>query len=170
MAKILTKEKEIHKKAFEYYFALGKYRNLKKVAEEFNKSIVAINNWNVSFKWQERVKVRDKAVNKEFERKANETIADIKNNYHSFLKALIGQAVQDFKAGKLKIENPIDLIRIISLDLEILGEGDGSNSGMMQELSQAIDAGRKMYEQERKKMLAEKEKEKEEDETSGDAE
>jgi hypothetical protein len=65
---------------------------------------------------------------------------------------MIAQAIEDFKAKDLKIETPLDLIRVIQMDLELLGEGDGSKSGMLDEMTKAISAGRELYEAQLKTM------------------
>lgn len=147
MASSLVKEeKDIHRQAFEYYYALGSDRNLREVSREFNKSLTSVHNWSISFDWKSRIELRDAETSKLLEKKTNETIVEIKAKYHTFLKAMIAKAIEDFKARKIVIETPLDLVRIMQMDLELMGEGDGGKSGMMNELTDAITAGRKLYE------------------------
>lgn len=147
MASSLVKEeKDIHRQAFEYYYALGSDRNLREVSREFNKSLTSVHNWSISFDWKSRIELRDAETSKLLEKKTNETIVEIKAKYHTFLKAMIAKAIEDFKARKIVIETPLDLVRIMQMDLELMGEGDNGKSGMMNELTDAITAGRKLYE------------------------
>lgn len=151
---LIKEEKDIHRSAFEYYYAMGVDRNLRDVAKEFNKSLTSVHNWSVSFDWKSRIELRDAETTKLLEKKTNETIVEIKAKYHTFLKAMIAKALEDFKSKNLKIETPLDLVRIITLDLELMGEGDTGNAGMMNELTEAISAGRKLYEAQLAKQTA----------------
>lgn len=152
---LIKEEKEIHRRAFEYYYAMGDKRNLRDVAKEFNVSLTSVHNWSVSFDWKSRIELRDAENAKLLEKKTNETIVEIKAKYHTFLKAMIAKAIEDFKAQKFKIETPLDLVRIIQLDLELMGEGDAGKGGLMKELTDAIQAGRKLYEAQLQKMQSE---------------
>lgn len=153
---LIKKENQRHKRAFEYYYAMGQRRNLRDVAKEFDTTLTTVHNWSKSFDWKSRIELRDNEVSKMMEKKTNETIVDIKAKYHTFLKAMIAQAIEDFKKKDLKIETPLDLIRIMQMDLELMGEGDGAKSGMMDEMTKAISAGRELYEAQLKSMQAEK--------------
>lgn len=153
MASTLVKdEKDIHRSAFEYYYAMGADRNLRAVGKEFNKSLTTIHNWSTSFDWQSRIMMRDTEVAKMLEKKTNETIVEIKAKYHTFLKAMIAKAVEDFKSNKIVIETPLDLVRIMQMDLELMGEGDSGKGGMLQEFTDAISAGRALYEEQLKQL------------------
>lgn len=143
---LLKKENNLHRQAFEYYLAKGADRNLRDVAKEFNKSLTSVHNWSLSFDWKSRIELREAEVTKMLERKTNETIVEIKAKYHTFLKAIIGKAIEDFKKGTLLIETPLDLVRIMQMDLELMGEGDSGKAGMMSEFTEAIQAGRMLYE------------------------
>ena len=48
-------EKEHHKQAFAYYYALGDNRTLAKVAEEFKVKESLVLNWSSSFEWKKRI-------------------------------------------------------------------------------------------------------------------
>lgn len=144
---LVKEEKDIHRSAFEYYYAMGSDRNLRAVAKEFNKTLTSVHNWSISFDWKSRIELRDAETSKLLEKKTNETIVEIKAKYHTFLKAMIAKAIEDFKARKIVIETPLDLVRIMQMDLELMGEGDNGKAGMMNELTDAINGGRKLYEQ-----------------------
>lgn len=153
---IIKTERDIHRQAFEYYYAMGSDRNLREVAKQFDKTLTSVHNWSISFDWKSRIELRDAETSKLLEKKTNETIVDIKAKYHTFLKAMIAKAIEDFKAKDLRIETPLDLVRIMQMDLELMGEGDSGASGMMNELTDAISAGRKLYEAQLAKEQAEK--------------
>lgn len=152
---LVKNERDIHRSAFEYYYAMGNERNLRDVAKEFNKSLTSIHNWSISFDWKSRIELRDAETSKLLEKRTNETIVEIKAKYHTFLKAMIAKAIEDFKARNLKIETVHDLVRIMQMDLELMGEGDNGKTGMMNELTEAISAGRKLYEAQLKQAQAE---------------
>jgi transposase len=156
---LIKEEKEIHRQAFEYYYALGSERNLREVAKEFNKSLTSVHNWSVSFDWKSRIELRDAETSRMLEKKTNETIVEIKAKYHTFLKAMIAKAIEDFKAKRILIETPLDIIRVMQMDLELMGEGDSGKSGMLQEFTDAIDAGRKLYEEQLRQAQAQATKE-----------
>ncbi|HDR8409161.1 MULTISPECIES: hypothetical protein [Bacillus cereus group] len=151
---LVKEEKEHHRRAFEYYLAMGEKRNLREVAKEFNKSLTTIHNWSVSFDWKSRIEIRDAEMSKMLEKKTNETVTDIKAKYHTFLKAMLADAIQRFKKGEMKIESPLDLVRIMQMDLSLLGEGDQGKTGMLQEFVTAIDSGRAIYEEMLKQQAA----------------
>lgn len=150
---LIKEEKEVHKQAFEYYYAMGKTRNLREVAKEFNKSLTSVHNWSQSFDWKSRIELREQETSKMLEKRTNETIVDIKAKYHTFLKAMIAKAIEDFKKEKIVIETPLDLVRIIQMDMELMGEGDSGAGGMMKELTAAISSGRELYEAQLKKEM-----------------
>lgn len=152
MAKSLIKEeKEIHRQAFEYYFLLGKGRNLREVAKEFNKSLTSVHNWSQSFDWKNRIEIREIETARMLEKATNETVVEIKARYQTICKALIERAMKDFQEDKFGIETPLDLIRVMQMSLELIGEGNSSSAGLMNELTDAISAGRKLYEEQLKR-------------------
>ncbi|MGR5914619.1 hypothetical protein ACT7DA_21140 [Bacillus pacificus] len=67
---------------------------------------------------------------------------------------MLADAIQRFKKGEMKIESPLDLVRIMQMDLSLLGEGDQGKTGMLQEFVTAIDSGRAIYEEMLKQQAA----------------
>ncbi|MGD9141312.1 MAG: hypothetical protein PVJ42_07205, partial [bacterium] len=55
-------EREHHKKAFEFYYALGEARSYRKVAEEFSVSLGTVKLWGRSFGWKGKIRERDTEV------------------------------------------------------------------------------------------------------------
>lgn len=144
---LIKEEKEIHRQAFEFYYLLGKKRNLRDVAKEFNKSLTSVHNWSQSFDWKNRIEIREIETARMLENETNETVVEIKARYQTILKALIEQAMKDFREEKFKIETPLDLIRVMQMSLELIGEGNTGSAGLMNELTEAISSGRKLYEE-----------------------
>lgn len=141
----IKQEQRKHKEAFEMYYVMGDDRSMRKLAKALNISLTTINNWAQSFDWTSRIEVRDSAIGKELERKTNETVVEMKAKYHTFLKGLIARAIEDFKNKHLGIEDVDDLIKVMKLDLELLGEGGGSSGGYLDDLNKAIGAGMAMF-------------------------
>ena len=56
------KETKLHLETFELYYSLESKRSYKKVAELIGVSERAVAEWGKTFKWQERVKDRDKKI------------------------------------------------------------------------------------------------------------
>lgn len=142
-------EKQQHREAFEVYYLLGEgKRSIRKVAKQLGRPPSTIQIWAQSFNWQERAEIRDAEVQRQFgelQKKTNDTLVDMKATYHKFLKALIAEALADMKAKKLKIESIGELIKVMELDLSLLGEEDRRAQGQMEQLNQAIQASLTMF-------------------------
>lgn len=64
-------EREIHHRAFAFYFALGPTRTLAKVAQEFNLKDATALNWSATFGWKERlIELENRSKESEFREKA----------------------------------------------------------------------------------------------------
>jgi transposase len=134
-------EKQIHKEAFEAYYLMGDERSIRKVAKQLGRSHSTVQVWAKSFNWEERVEVRDALIQQQFDervKKTNDSLVDMKANFHKFLKYLIAEALQDAQQKKLKIGSVSELIRVIELDLSLLGEDDRKARSQLDALSQAI--------------------------------
>jgi hypothetical protein len=141
-------EKPQQREAFEVYYLMGDVRSVRKVAKEVGKSSTTIQNWSNQFNWQERVEIRDTTVKKAFEKqveKVDDTIVNIKAQYHKVLKFVIAEALKDIQSGKLKITSVRDLIGVIELDLTLLGEEDRRTQGQMDDLNKAITSSLQMF-------------------------
>lgn len=136
-----TPENLEQKQAYEYYYTLGTERNLRKVAQKFNKSLTTIHKWNKSYNWQERVEIRDAENARRLEQANNDAIVEIKAKYHKIIKAVISKFVEDFQANKVKIRHVKDLERLMRLDLELLGEEGKRSEGYIDELNRAVKTG-----------------------------
>lgn len=144
MPDVIKQEQKKHKEAFEMYYAMGDERSMRKLAKALNTSLTTVNNWAQSFDWTSRIEVRDAQVGRMLEAKTNETVVEMKAKYHTFLKGLIARAIENFKEKTLNIEDIDDLVKVIKLDLELLGEGGGTGNGYLDDLNKAIGAGMAM--------------------------
>lgn len=64
-------EREVHKKAFAHYFALGPTRTIKKVAEEFKLRESTVLVWSSVFSWKEKIiELESRSKESEFREKA----------------------------------------------------------------------------------------------------
>lgn len=115
-----------HKQAFDYYYTLGKDRNIIKVAQNFDVSRASVAKWSKAFEWQKRIKTRDKRIAKRVERITDTDIVKEKARYRAIIKATIAKIVTEGKGGNFKLdiwpENVSDLERLIKLDLLLMGE------------------------------------------------
>lgn len=139
--KKLQNEKMVHKEAFEAFYLMGDERSIRKVAKQLGRSHSTVQMWAKSFNWLERVEVRDALIQQQFDdkvKKNNDSIVDMKANFHKFLKYLIAEALVDAQSKKLKISSVSELIKVIELDLSLLGEDDRKAKSQLDALSQAI--------------------------------
>jgi hypothetical protein len=109
-------------KAFDYYYSLGKDRNLKRVAKRAKKSLATIKNWSRQHKWPEHVEQRDSKNAKKIMEKTDELILNTKEEYRELIKKAVDKYFQDFLAGKLAVKNIQDFERLVKLDLQLMGE------------------------------------------------
>jgi len=131
------KETLRHRKAFNYYYALGDQRTLQMVANEFTVSRQSIDTWKREFNWLKRVEQRDIENGKKLEAKTDRTIVNTKADYRAeiktqlgILKAILNKVIQDFKNNNIINVNTInELEKVVSsyeklckLDLSIMGE------------------------------------------------
>lgn len=148
MATEQREETPKQREAFEVYYMMGDERSVRKVAKQVNKSATTIQNWATMFNWRERVEIRDTQVKRQFDsqmEKSNDTIVNIKAQYHKLLKFTIGEALKDIQDGKLRITSIRDLLGVIELDLSLLGEEDRRSKGQMEDLNRAIQSSLAMF-------------------------
>jgi hypothetical protein len=110
------------KEGFEYYYSLGKERNLTKVADEFGKAHRTVAEWSRQFNWQERVRERDEEVGEKLKEKAIDTVVEEKAKYRKIIKLAVTEFVKEMQNGNIKPQNIMDLERLIKLDLTLMGE------------------------------------------------
>lgn len=122
---VIKKETLKHKEAYEYYYSLGSERSLQKVADEFNVTLKAVAQWNMSFNWQERTTQRDTEIGKKLQEKTIDTILNEKANYRKIIKIAVGQIVDNMRNGDISYKIQ-DLDKLIRLDMYLLGENDSS--------------------------------------------
>jgi hypothetical protein len=110
-----VKEQEHHKKAFEFYYALGESRNYGHVASEFKVSIGAVKAWGRSFRWKRRVGERDaEAARALAERGMKDSIERGLRNRKLVEMGLV-QVAKAIAEGKVKV-TVSDLDKLIRLE------------------------------------------------------
>jgi len=106
-----------HIEAFEYYYALGQDRSLKKVAEKFGVPYKKVCGWSQRYKWKEKIEKRNaKIANKLAERtddyivkQRDKAVKEIKSSLR-LVEKLIKNAKKKFKRGELNV-NAIHEVR-----------------------------------------------------------
>jgi len=115
-----------HKEAFNFYYTLGKNRNITKVAQNFDVSRAAVAKWSKAFEWQEQIKKRDKRISKRVERLTDNDIVKEKAKYRDMIRAVLSHSVKIDKSGNMKCsiwpETVKDIIDLIKADLLLMGE------------------------------------------------
>lgn len=147
--KKIQEEKQHHKEAFEVYLMLPpEQRAIREVARRLKKAPSTVQSWAESFNWKERVEVREAQVQQQFQEiqaKNNETLVDMKANFHKILKALIAEGIQNITKKRLVIEDVNDLIKVMKLDLELLGDEDRKAQNELNALTEAVRASVQMF-------------------------
>ena len=118
----LTDETLLHQEAFEFYYTTGAARNLKQVGQKFGVSSTTAGLWSTSFNWQERIKLRDIENARKLQQKSDSTIISTKANYRKIIQASIGTFVKELKENKITVKSIKDVVDLMHLDLELLGE------------------------------------------------
>ncbi|QFG05668.1 terminase small subunit [Bacillus phage 035JT001] len=147
--KKVKEEKQHHKEAFELYYLLpeGK-RSIREVARQLKKAPSTIQCWADSFNWKERVEIRDANVRQQFkdiQKQNDDTLVSIKASFHKMLKVMIANAIGDIKKGKLRVENVNELVRIMELDLKLLGEDDRQAQNNFNAVVEALKTSAEMF-------------------------
>ena len=120
-------EQENHRKAFETYYALGEKRSYRQIAQQLGISLPTIKNRARTFRWQDRVAVRDAdGARRMADRTLQETAADQQRNRKIVEMALskLARAILD---GSVKMQLS-DLDRLIRLQT-FLNERRNEKSG-----------------------------------------
>ena len=142
MPKKIKEEKIHHKEAFEIFFLLPpEKRSIREVARQLKKSASTVQSWAESFNWKERVEIRENQINQQFQeiqKQNNDSLLDMKATFHKMIKGLLANAVKDIKSGDLKVTNINELVKLMEIDLNLLGEVDRVNVNKMDALTEAI--------------------------------
>lgn len=137
--KINKNESLENREAFEYYYSLGTNRSLVAVADKIGKAALTVKRWSKSFNWQERVKIRDMEIGDHVKRATNAHVVASRAMY----RETIGKLVMDFKAdvesGKIKLSRIDDFIKIVNLDMELMGVGSGDDVDNMSSLAKVLE-------------------------------
>jgi hypothetical protein len=142
-------EQQHHREAFEMYYMMNPdKRSMREVARQVGKAASTVQGWAKAFNWEERVQVRDAQVARQFselQQRNNDTLVEIKASFHKVLKALIADAIESIKKKRLGIEDVNDLLKVMKLDLELLGEEDRKAQAQLNDLTEALKASVNMF-------------------------
>jgi len=142
-------EKQHHKEAYEIYYMMpSEKRSIRAVARQLGKAPSTIQSWAESFNWQERVEVREAEIAarfKEIQAKNDDTLINMKASFHKVLKATIAEAIEDIKKKRLKIESIPELLKVMELDMKLLGEEDRQAQNQLNEMTQALQASMQFF-------------------------
>lgn len=116
MIEIIKNEQRTHLDAFNYWFSLTEkgYTTTQAVevtAEHCSVNLRTIWKWHDAFDWKVRAEQRRKEIQKELEKKDNQTLADNKANYLKILHKILDDYIKDgFPVG---IESVKDLETVL---------------------------------------------------------
>jgi hypothetical protein len=121
-------EREHHKKAFEFYYALGEARSYRQVAEESGVSLGTVKLWGRSFDWNGRIQERDAEVARAMADRSMKKGIERGFRNSRIIELGLVQVAKAIAEGKVKM-TVSDLDRLIRLE-EYLTEGPGGPGGM----------------------------------------
>ena len=112
-------EKEHHKQAFEYFYALGSRRTYRPVASKYQVSVSTIKNWSRDFKWRLRIEERDAETTKEFAEKVKTKTADELERALKLLELIQVRGAKDLVDGRSK-STPNNILKAIETSMRVL--------------------------------------------------
>jgi len=123
------KEFQRHHDAFELYFSYIQSNKTKSesiigVASEYNLANSTMWRWHKEFNWDERAHLRNIEINKQVEKKINNTIADNKAKYLTFIHKLMDDWKRKVDKGEVPVEikSASDVDKIVKLALLLQDE------------------------------------------------
>lgn len=117
-----------HLEAFEFYYALGSDRNLKSVAQKFNKGVRTVEGWASKEKWQDEVRNRNFALVRA--NRDNNLLAQQEEakDYKKLARALLGQYMEKIKKEQIEIKSVGDLERLVNVIGKLNGWVDSAGA------------------------------------------
>ena len=128
-------EREIHHRAFAFYFALGPTRTLAKVAQEFKLKEATSLSWSAAFGWKERIlDLENRSKESEFKEKAMDLLlltmdSLVKRNKNTGILSLTNNKKATVEKLKMSIDSFKRLRDDAREDRDSGGEG-GSSKGV----------------------------------------
>jgi len=108
-------------KAFEYYYSLGSERSLAEVAKKFGISEQMVARKSARLDWQNKIKKRDEEINKKLERKAINTIADVKAKQLNIVRYVYSNMLKRLEAGEDMPLTTHGLVELLKHELLLFG-------------------------------------------------
>lgn len=115
--------------AFEFYYALGKERNFKRVAEAYNVSLTTVSIWSSKYDWVNRARQRDERNLRLIAEKDDEAYIKSMRSYQDMIERSIKIYDTGLNMNHIKVETVKDFERLVRLGLDIadrINESDNS--------------------------------------------
>ena len=123
------KEFQRHHEAFELYFSYLQSKKTKSesiigVASEYNVANSTMWRWHKEFNWDERAHLRNIEINKQVEKKINNTLVNNKAKYLTFIHKLMDDWKRKVDKGEVPVEikSASDVDKIVKLALLLQDE------------------------------------------------
>ena len=129
MAETKLIEREHHKKAFEYYYALGEKRSHQQVAKKMKVSLSSVKLWGGKFNWKGRVQQREAEVARIMATKAISNEVTNRSRNLQIVQMALMQLAKAIVDGKVKM-TLADLDRLIRLE-SFLTDGPDSRKEIL---------------------------------------
>jgi len=129
----LQKEQEHHRKAFEYYYALGEKRSYPATAKKFGVSVSSVKLWGRSFGWKKRLKERDAEVARTMAQRSMKDEVSHRTRNRQLVQLALVQLAKAIASGKVKMTLG-DLDRLVRLEAFLADEPDSRQEILVSEL------------------------------------
>jgi transposase len=116
----LINEQEHHKKAFEFYCALGEKRSHRQVAQQMDVSLATVKLWSRSFQWRERVGAREAEVARRVADRTLQSEVDEQDRNKRIVRMALVRLAKAIADGKVRFQLS-DLDRMIRLQSYLEG-------------------------------------------------
>ncbi len=120
----LGTEQEHHKKAFEYYVALGEKRSFKLVAKQACVSLSTVKLWSRSFGWRQRIRERDAQIARRVADQTLQSDIDEQDRNKKIVRMALVRLAKAIADGKVRMQLS-DLDRLIRLQSHLEGPPPG---------------------------------------------
>jgi len=102
-------ETQVHLEAFELYYSMKPKRSYKRVAELIGVSNTTVDDWGRDFKWQKRVKERDKRIADGVAEKLIDEEIDLKVKLYKAIDKTIDKYIDKLDKQEIVLETAKDL-------------------------------------------------------------
>ena len=131
----MSKDKRIGEyEAFTCYYRLGDARSIGQVNQLLRQrgltrppSLATLKVWSSKYHWVKRCEDIDGIVQDRIQSRLVDDVLADKAKYRAIIQECIDSFIKRFREGLINVRNPEELIKLINLDLQLVGERIGQD-------------------------------------------